>query len=297
MELISTKTNINFLSKAKYAIALSTVLIAYSLFLWFSMGDTKYGVDYTGGNEFIISAPSASTDQIRTSLKASDIDGAVVQEFEKGSGEYSIRLSANFQDTQVLQDKILTSIKSIEANTKILSSNFVGPTIGEELRRSAMIAIIIGLIGMLAYISYRFEFAFALGAVVALTHDVIISLGVYLFFDLPLSMATLAAAMSIVGYSVNDTIIIFDRVREEMTKRKEFVLDEVVNYSVNATLSRTIITSLLTLFSALALYVFGGGAIKELALFLVAGIIVGSYSTIFIASPVALAWEKWRAGK
>ncbi len=294
MELIATNLNFNFLSKAKYAIAFSMILIVYSVYLWVQMGDSKYGVDYTGGNEFIISAPKADTEAIRQGLKKAEIDGAVVQEFEKGSGEFSIRLSGDFQETKVLQDKILASLQSVEADAKILSANFVGPTVGAELRRSALIAIVIGLIGMLAYISYRFEFAFALGAVVALTHDVIISLGVYLFFDLPLSMATLAAAMSIVGYSVNDTIIIFDRVREEMIKRKDFVLDDVVNFSVNATLSRTIITSLLTLFSAIALLVFGGGAIKELALFLVAGIIVGSYSTIFIASPVALAWEKWR---
>lgn len=297
MELISRNLNIDFLSKAKYAIAFSLLLIIGSFYIWFQQGEAKYGIDYTGGNEFIISAPAAKIEGLRSSLKKASLEDAIVQEFEKGSGEFSIRLSGDFQEANSLKEKILNSIKSEDATATVISANFVGPTVGAELRRSAMIAMIIGLIGMLAYITFRFEFSFALGAVCALAHDVIISMGVYLFFDLPLSMVTLAAAMSIVGYSLNDTIIIFDRVREEMLKRKDFTMNEVVNYSINATLSRTVITSLLTLFSALALLVFGGGAIKELSLFLVAGIIVGSYSTIFIASPVALAWEKFRGSK
>lgn len=294
MEIISAKTKFDFLGKGKYAMLLSAIVIAFSVYLWVNTGEAKYGVDYKGGHEIIVQfSKKVATADVRNAVKKNGIESAIVQEFEAGSSEFSVRLPGEFEGAKEIRDKISTAFRSLDNSAKILATNFIGPTIGKELRRNALIAIIVSLIGMLAYITYRFEFAFALGAVVALFHDVIVCLGIYLFTGRTLSMITLAAALTIVGYSVNDTIIVFDRIREEMIKRKEFVLKEVVNFSINATLSRTIITSLLTFFSALALLIFGGGAISDLALFLVVGIITGTYSTIFIASPVALAWERF----
>ena len=173
---------------------------------------------------------------------------------------------------------------------EILKIDYVGPTAGEELRTQALIAIIISVIGILIYISVRFEFAFALGAIVALFHDIVIGLGIYLLLGDTISVTTLAAALTLLGYSVNDTIVIFDRIREKLITAKSYVLENVINEALTEMLSRTIITSILTLFSAVALLIFGGGEIRDLSLFLVVGIVIGCYSTVFIASPVALWW-------
>ncbi|MCB0335368.1 MAG: protein translocase subunit SecF, partial [Bdellovibrionales bacterium] len=217
------------------------------------------------------------------------------QAFEEDKNDYAIRIAGSAEDSKSVVEAIGKALeKGFPSGYEVMKTDFVGPTIGAELKKKAITALVVGLLGILGYITYRFEFAFALGAVIALFHDVIVCIGVYLLCGLTLNMATLAAALTIVGYSVNDTIIIFDRMREEMYKRKNFVLRDLMNYSINATLSRTIITSLLTLFSALALLIFGGGAIRDLSLFLVVGVITGTYSTIFIASPIALMWEEMR---
>ena len=278
------------------------MLIAGSFYTWFNQGEEKYGVDYRGGLALVVRFDAeVQSDTLRQALSGAGFEDAVVQTFDTGKDEYSIRVGRapgadigenETQKTQSLVLKVLS--EKIGKNPTVLQSDYVGPTIGKELRRKALIAVLCGLIGMLIYITVRFEVAYALGAVVALFHDVIIGMGAYLWTGHTISVSTLAAALTIVGYSVNDTIVVFDRVRDERNHNKHMSLREVFNHSVNVTLSRTIITSALTLFSALALLIFGGGPIEELALFLVAGIIVGSYSTIFIASPVALAWERWR---
>lgn len=297
MELISPKLQFDFISKAKYAVTFSLISIAACFYLWFSMGQSKYGIDFKGGHELIVQVPGdATAATVRRALSNVGFESVVVQAFESSEGEYAVRLSGEQENASVIRTQVTDALKEkFSGNVEILASDYVGPSIGLELQKKALTAILVGLIGMLAYITYRFEFAFALGAVVALFHDVVICMGVYLLAGHTLNMATLAAALTVVGYSVNDTIIIFDRMREEIFKRKSFDLVELINYSISATLSRTIITSLLTLFSAVALLVYGGGAIADLSLFLVVGIIAGSYSTIFIASPVALWWENFRS--
>ena len=283
---------------------LSALLIAASVYVWIQQGPTKYGIDYKGGHELIVRVDgdeSANSESIRNALNGKGVENAIVQSFEAVSAieahnDYSIRVG---QEEGIgpdeLKKAVLSALKeNFKGEISIPDSQFVGPTIGDELKKKSMIAMIIGLLAILAYISFRFEFAFALGAVVALFHDVIICMGGYLASGRMINVATLAAALTIVGYSVNDTIIVFDRMREEILKRKDFDLIELMNYSINATLSRTVITSLLTFFSAVALLVFGGGAIADLSIFLVIGVITGTYSTIFIATPVALAWERIR---
>lgn len=291
MRFIPKDTNIDFLSKAKFAYILSILLIVISFYVWFERGDSKYGVDYKGGTEIIVKLTEAKGSQvIRNALNAAGVTSAIVQSFEKGSEEYSIRVGGS--DDKIRKDINKALETAFAGKYSIEKTDVVGPTIGSELREKALIAIIFGLLGILAYISFRFEFAFALGAVAALFHDVIVCTGLYLLSGREISASTLAAALTIVGYSVNDTIIIFDRCREEILRSKKLDLVKIMNSSINATLSRTLITSLLTLFSALALLLYGGGAIADLSLFLVVGIIAGTYSTIFIACPIVELWNR-----
>ena len=294
MELFSNKLNVDFLAKGRYAIVLSLLLIAGSIYVWVSKGESKYGLDYRGGNEFIVALKGGKTSEDLRKVLEAALPGVTVQAFEASEGLFAVR-SGDMGDSKATKLKFESTMQtSFAGDFEIKRSQYVGPTIGKELKDKATIAMIIGLVGILVYVAARFEMAFAVGAVVAIFHDVIVATGVYLFAGNELTMGSLAAALTIVGYSVNDTIVIFDRVREDILKSKDFDLRDVMNKAVNSTLSRTIVTSLLTLFSALALMIFGGGAIKDLSVFLVAGIITGSYSTIFIASPITLAWHNFR---
>jgi preprotein translocase subunit SecF len=291
-------TKIDFLGVFPLAVIFSLLLIAGSLYLFFAKGEAKYGVDFTGGYEFLVSAAeNGSADGVRAALNAKGYENAVVQSFEVGSNQYLVRLEGDQTESEALKSKVKEIMTaSFGASSDILRQDFVGPTVGNELRTKALLAVLVALAGILAFISFRFEFAFALGAVVALFHDVIISTGIYLLSGQTFSMGAVAAALTIVGYSVNDTIVIFDRIREELTHRQKFNLIDVMNECINLMLSRTLITHLLTLFSAAALYFFGGGAISDLSLYLLAGIIAGSYSTIYIACPVVLLWHKMKGG-
>jgi preprotein translocase subunit SecF len=288
-------TRFDFLGKRYWAFGFSIILIAASFAIWFRTGDEKFGTDFRGGHEIIVDLAQlddVNATAIRNAL--SSLPDPVVQSFSASSGQYTIRIAGD-APAQEVRDSVVSLLKErFSGEVEIIQADFVGPTIGKELRKSALIAVIFGLLGILIYISLRFEFAFALGTVVALFHDVIISFGAYLYAQHTINMATLAAALTIVGYSANDTIIVFDRVREEILKRQRFDLKEVMNTAINATLSRTFITSLTTLFSAAALLIFGGGSINDLAFFLVVGIITGTYSTVFIAAPVALLWDRFR---
>lgn len=300
MQIIPHGTKINFLGATRYATVLSIVLIAYSIYIFVSKGDSKYGIDFTGGHELLVQATEKqNADIIRQALNSSGITDAIVQSFEIGSNEYSIRLGLDVGNPQETKVKVENALKEkISDPIQIVKTDFVGPTVGAELKRNATYALIFGLLGMLTYIAFRFEFSFALGAVAALFHDVILCFGVYLLSGFELSMGAVAAALTIIGYSVNDTIVIFDRVREEVLKAKgDYDLKEIMNDSINFMLDRTVVTHLLTLFSALALLLVGGGSIADLSLFLVIGIIAGSYSTIYISAPVAVAWENFRSRK
>lgn len=298
MELVSPNVKIDFLRNAKLPLLMSFLLIVGAVYMWFSTGDSKFGVDFKGGNEYVVSfVEPTSSDAVRAALQTANLENLVVQSFEGGANEFSIRVGGG-QDSKVVRDAVDSGLRAkFSDKYQIVKADFIGPTIGVELRKKAIMATILALIMILCYVAFRFEFAFALGAVVALFHDVILATGVYIAAGFTLNMGTLAAALTIVGYSVNDTIVIFDRVREELLKQKDFDLVDLMNGCINATLSRTLITSLLTLFSAAALLVFGGGAIADLSLFLVVGILAGCYSTVFIASPVVLAWERFRTRK
>lgn len=309
MEILSKQTNFDFLGKRKIFFLLSALLIGLSLYLWSDKGDQKFGVDFTGGHEFIVQfAPADATTgttitpethTIRDQLLAKGIEASRIQSFEAGSNQFSIRLPGGVEESAAVRDNVLGALKpAFGEGVSVLKTDYVGPTVGAELKRKALWAISLGLLCMLIYVAFRFEFAFGFGAVVAVLHDVLVAMGLYLLFDRQINMGTLAAALTIIGYSMNDTIVIFDRVREELFKnRSKETLSTLVNRSINFTLSRTILTHVLTLLAVVSLLVFGGsGELRDLSIFLLAGIIVGSYSTIYIASPAMIWWHKVRGG-
>ena len=168
----------------------------------------------------------------------------------------------------------------------------VGPKIGSELRTSMILAIFVALLGILLYISWRFEFVFAVGAIAALFHDVVITLGIFSVLQLEITLAIIAAFLTIVGYSLNDTIVIFDRIRENLKVLRREKYDKIINTSINQSLSRTVVTSMTTMIVVVILFVFGGEVIHNFAFALIVGVIVGTYSSIFIASPIVVEWEK-----
>jgi len=303
LQIVPRGTKIDFIGKWKIASTISILLTVFSIYTWVSLGDAKYGSDFTGGHDLLVEvAPEVNSDTIRVALKEGGIEDSIVQAYEKGSNEYSIRLPGSSDPSEVKKvregvQQVLAKISPTKA--EILKTDYVGPTVGKELRTKALVATLLGIVGLLIYISIRFEFAFALAAVVAVFHDVVIATGFYLYAGYTINMAAVAAALTILGYSVNDTIVIFDRVREELQnpKHKDLDLASLFNLCINQTLSRTVITSGLTLFSVAALLLVGGGSIQDLSFFLFVGLILGTYSTVYIASPVVLAWEWSRRRK
>lgn len=295
MHIIPPDININFLKYVKIGYLLSALMIAGSIYIFFTTGDDKYGIDFSGGHELVVEAsPEENSESIRDALGRAGIENAIVQSFESGSNQYSIRLGLESGDSKTIRETVDSALKEQIGGVTIIKTDYVGPTVGDELKRNALWAMIIGLVGMLGYIAYRFEMSFALGAVASIFHDTIICFGVYLLAGYTLSMGAIAAALTIIGYSVNDTIVIFDRAREEIRKSKSYDLRGILNESINSMLERTTITSILTLFSALALFLLGGGAIADLSLFLVIGVLTGCYSTIYVACPITLWWERRR---
>lgn len=291
-ELIKSTIAIDFMSKRAICALISLIAFAGSLYLFVQKGDSKYGTDFSGGHEFLVSFSGAhDSDSIRKGLEGQGLADVRVQRFQGEKNEYSIRLS-EVGDVAAIRGRVETALKGAFGDAaRIDKTDYVGPTVGAELRMSALLAVALSTVGMLIYIAVRFEFAVGLGTIIALIHDVTIATGIYLLSGHVIGMATLAGALTIVGYSVNDTVVIFDRVREERKKRRSYEIKDVVNEALNFTLSRTVITHVLTLFSALALYIIGTGEIKDLSLYLVAGIVLGAYSTIFIVCPVVVWWE------
>lgn len=286
-------------------IAISLAVIAFSVITWTSRGSEKYSVDFVGGTDVVVKFEKAiRIADVRKALSDGGVSGAIVQSFEEGTAEFSIRVKADQSlDTgKRIQDVLKQGLP--DNSFEMLQQDFVGPIIGEQIRNDGLKAMLIALVCILAYISFRFEWRFAVGAIIALVHDVTITTGLFVFSGHEISASVLAALLTIIGYSLNDTIIVFDRIRENLTlaqkderqsKRKaskdglgSMSLAELINLSVNQTLSRTTLTSLTTLFVVTTLWLMGGGAVADLAFALVIGIVVGTYSSIFIASPIVL---------
>ncbi len=313
MKLIPENTNIPFVSYRFIGFLISSLVVATSIFFWIQKGDDKYGLDFRGGAEVVVRFDNpAEPGQIRQALEKAGITGAVVQKFgqslvdaQSSKNEFSIRLKKEFDEAGTSEQDAVIG-KQIRAalsaglsgnNFQVLKEDSVGAVIGEQIRKDGITALVTALLIILIYISIRFEFRFAIGAIAALVHDIIITSGVYIASGREISAAVLAGLLTIVGYSLNDTIIVYDRIRENIEKdiKKYGIkkgagtsLSELINFSINQTLSRTFLTSLTTFFVVFILWLFGGGAVADLAFTLVIGVIVGTYSSIFIASPILL---------
>ena len=306
---IVKKTSIDFVGMRRWAGVLSAVVILISCGLLLLRGlqapGQVFAVDFTGGGattfEFAATADGqvpVAMDQLRSTLEDAGVLKPTIQYEKELDSAVETSLSIKTGVDLVGEEKQSDVVKRIlpaafpEAAFQVVQEDEVGPQIGDELKKSAVWAIIWALVGIIVYISWRFEFGFALGAIVALAHDVLVTMGIYSATGHQISLPIVAALLTIVGYSVNDTIVVFDRIREDLKLDKKRSFKEICNLSINQTLSRTLLTSFTTLITVVMLLIFGGGAIFDFALALCIGVLVGTYSSIFVATPIVLLWHR-----
>jgi len=293
MDFIPPGTRIDFVGKRRYALLLSLLLIGAGLLSLLLHGGPRYGIDFAGGTLVQVKFSKAvGLKEIRKALQGLGFGDAVLQPFGQ-EGEFLIRMKRTTGELRGLSARIEESFRKQfgEGTFEIRRVEMVGPKVGRDLRVKGLKAIIFALVGILLYISWRFEFRFALGAVAALIHDVLVTVGIFSMTNREISLPVVAALLTIVGYSLNDTIVVYDRIRENMRK-VQGVLEEVINRSINETLSRTILTSLTTLIVVVVLFLIGGGIVRDFAFALIVGVIVGTYSSIYIASPLVISLER-----
>ena len=296
MEIIKPGTQIPFLSYRRWGFVLSSVLVVGVVLLLFTKGP-NLGVDFEGGTMVHVKfADTVTIGQLRAALEQSPL-GGVVQDFGGGgTGEYLIRMEKS--GTQI--DTIGRDIRDLldkafgTGGYEVLRVESVGPKVGDDLRRRGILSVIFATIMMGAYIWIRFELRFGLGAIVALIHDVLITVGALVIANFELDLPIVAALLTIAGYSVNDTVVICDRIRENMRKHRRDPMEKIINTSINETLGRTILTTVTSLLVLTALLVLGGGVIRPFAFTLFVGFLSGLYSTIFVATPTILLFEKVR---
>jgi len=288
LNIFPRNTNYKFMRLRKIAIFFSISLFIISFISIFIQG-LNFGIDFTGGvlielrskNEII------NLTDLRGNLNKLNI-GEVQLQTIGSDNDIAIRVQKDSGDDKQLDSikKIKNALSNIEIEFR--RTEYVGPKVGKELIRAGLIAILFSLLGILAYIWLRFEWHFALGAIIALIHDVFLTIGFFSIFQFEFNLATVAAVLTIAGYSINDTVVIYDRIRETLRKYKEAPFEEIINLSLNRTLSRTLMTSLTTLLALLALFIFGGNVISGFIIALIWGVIIGTYSSLYIASPALL---------
>ena len=289
MRLFKGKLAIDFMGKRRYALILSAVLLAVSVGALVSKG-LNFGIDFTGGTLIEMGYPEAvELGGIRGALADGGFGSPQVQHFGS-SRDVLVRIAPQAgKDSVELSENALNVLRQQNAAMEMRRVEFVGPQVGEELTEQGALAMIYALIGILIYIMVRFQWRFAPGAVVALVHDVLIIIGFFAFFQFDFDLTVLAALLAVIGYSLNDTIVVFDRIRENFRRMRKGTSIEVVNTSINQTFSRTMMTSITTLLVLTSLFVFGGEVIHTFSLALILGIVVGTYSSIYVASTVTLA--------
>jgi preprotein translocase subunit SecF len=299
LELLKPGTRIDFASRMKKAIFVSIALIIIAIGSLIYHKGPNWGVEFTGGTEIHIKlAQEVSIEDIKKTLETTGFPPDIVQQLGLTSDhEYLIRFSpelVKFDQIQGFQtelEKIIATNEYFKGGS-IQRVDYIGPRVGKELIRKAVIAILLGCVGILIYVMIRFEIGFALGAVIALIHDTILTLGAISIMDKEFTLALVAALLTVIGFSVNDTIIIFDRIRENMRKGGKLSIRELVNEGVNQTLTRTILTSITVFLVLIPLFVFGGSVIHDFAFTMIVGAIVGTYSSIFIASAFVIYWRE-----
>ena len=278
-------TNINFIDKTKIALICSSIIISCGLMSLILNKGPNLSIDFTGGTIIqILFSENLEIDELRAILNSTELSKAEITQFGKNN-EYRIKTSINSK-TQSINDILSNNLAKY--NYEIRRVENVGPKIGKELQLQAIYAIGLALIMLMIYIGFRFDRFYSFGSIAAIFHDILVTLGIFSLLNLEIDLSIIAAFLTIVGYSLNDTIVIFDRFRENGQKDLKLSMKEIANLSLNQTLSRTVVTSLTTLMVVMILYYMGGEVIKYFAFALIVGVFVGTYSSIFIASPFML---------
>lgn len=293
MQILNRPTDINFMGKMRPAIIFSFVIILAGLVSVGVQGGLKFGIDFSGGTLIQLQFKTApDIDDIRDGLKSIDLGESTIQEFGS-KNDILIRVQKSEEKLEEVGHQVKESLKD-KFNLDEISVErveMVGPKVGRDLREKALLSILYAIIGIVIYISWRFEFQYAIAAIIALIHDVLVTMGAFSIADKEFTLVIVAAFLTIIGYSLNDTIVIFDRIRENLRRRGKTPLIELINYSINQTLSRTLLTSGTTLLVVLALFFFGGAIIHDFSFALLVGVLIGTYSSIFIASVFLIYWE------
>lgn len=300
MEIIKPDTNFDFVGKRKLAMIFSWVLILGGIVSLVVKGGPSYGIDFAGGTVIQVKfEKTTSAAAIKDALANVDLGAVLVQQFGDESDEFLIRAQNTGSGMEGLSQTVKNALEQSYGAGKVdlRRAEMVGPQVGKDLREKGLMAIIWAMVGILIYITWRFEFRFGVGALIATLHDVLITLAAFSFFNKEIDLTIIAAFLAIIGYSLNDTIIVCDRIRENMGKHAKEGLATIINRSINETLSRTIMTSGTTLLVVIALFILGGGVIHNFAFAMLVGILIGTYSSIFVASPVILFWESHKHAK
>src|SRR5258707_2993456 len=294
LHLISAQ-NINFLGKGFIACMCSLALLIAGAGAFYLRGERNFGVDFRGGDLITLSAPGKiDIGQVRHALQPLGFADASIQESaQAGKGYITIRTPLNTSDK--VEKQIMQTLPSV--GFKVEGSERVGALVGGELAKSSLIALGLGILGILIFVTFRFELSFAVGAIVALLHDVLMTVGVFALLGRELTLTMVGAVLTIAGYSINDTIVVYDRIREGLASGRRGTIEEIMNSSINQTLSRTILTSTVTLIPILCLFFFGGAVLRDFSLAIIVGVVVGTYSSIFIASPIVLWLTRARGGR
>ncbi|MDQ2867342.1 MAG: protein translocase subunit SecD [Verrucomicrobiota bacterium] len=293
LHLISSQ-HLNFLGKGLIACLCSLALIIAGASAFYIRGEKNFGVDFRGGDLLTLSSPQTiNVAEVRSALAKIQMADASIQESKQGDKYYiSVRTPLNTSDA--VEKTVMTAMP--EAKFKIEGADRVGALVGGELAHSSLIALGLGMLGILIFVTLRFEFSFAIGAIVALLHDVLITVGMFALLHRELTLTMVGAVLTIAGYSINDTIVVYDRIREGLASGRKGSIEQIMNESINQTLSRTLLTSTVTLIPILCLFFFGGAVLRDFSLAIIIGVVVGTYSSIFIASPIVLWWTRARGG-
>jgi preprotein translocase subunit SecF len=297
MELIKPGIHIDFVGKMKYAVIFSAILIIIGIGSVIFHGGLNPGIDFAGGSIIQVKfSKNISADQIRTALKSTKLENSTIQQF--GVNEFLIRTSESFNDQKMLAANVEQPLSAaFNKDFEIRRVEVVGSKVGADFTKKAIIAVILSWLAMLIYVGWRFEFRYAVGGILALVHDVIITMGAVSIMNMEFTISILASLIFIIGFSINDTIVTLDRIRENVKLNPKQKLGDLINLSINQTLSRTVLTSLTVFLTVLALYIFGGAVIHDLAFPMLVGVVIGTYSSIYIACTIVLAFEKMKPSK
>ena len=293
LHLISSR-NINFLGKGFLACMCSLALIMAGALAFYLRGDQNFGVDFRGGDLITLSTTQpVSVHDVRQALEPIHLGEALIQQSTQG-GKNIITIRSAVNTSDAIQRQVANALP--QAQFKLEGAERVGAQVGGELARTSLWALALGILGILIFVTFRFELSFAVGAIVAVLHDVTITVGVFSLLGRELTLPMVGAVLTIAGYSINDTIVVYDRIREGLASGKRGTIEQIMNDSINQTLSRTILTSTVTLIPIICLFFLGGSVLHDFALAIIIGVVVGTYSSIFIAAPIVLWWTRARGG-